>query len=504
MSGVLTEFKYATKNYLSGLDIGSLRSYGRNVGVFNPTTKKKAELIEDIVSILAGEMSPVPRSNLGAPVKSAYVDPNIEEEIAKLQMAYLSQVETTENNDYDPSLDFVAKMKEFQARPKNELRLEDPNAAEIEAYQKNRVLRRGQLETLNGVSVLLPLNCRNDGEKIIVSVALIKKHDLREGDIISCYAIKHNASWIATEVLAINDLIHDSISRFRFDEEEACYSSRRLRMYEKGHFTSTSVKYLDWLIPLAFGQRGCVFAAPKAGKTSLLLNIAQSAAPLNEGLKTLALLIDQPPETVSQFRAITESENLVYTTYDDEPERQIFAAEFILKRAKRLTECGYHVLLIVDSLTALAKAYNETDASSGGKVLVGGLESKTLQYIKKYFGTARCFGRKGSLTMIGSVDTETGNPVDDIISAELAKLSNVDLCLNAEAAAKRIYPAFNLSATTVKQADQLQSEEEIELDFVVRNNFLPKYGLQELNQALSQAIDFGGFKKQIFSSISKK
>lgn len=510
MTKSLMEFKLATKHYLSSLDIGSLRSYGRNVGVFNPTTKKKAELVEDIVGVLSGEIPPVQRSNLGAPVKSAYVDPKIEEEIAGLQRLYLEEKPVYE----DPWKEFMGiveeepikqRLKNFKDGPQNVLVLEDPEADEIRAYEKKRELRRGQLETLNGVSVLLPLDYRTDNyDKIVMPIVLINKYDLREGDIVGCYAIKQNASWVATEILTVNDLLYDSFTRFRFDEEEASCSSRRIKLYEKNRFTSATVKYFDWLIPLGHGQRGCVLGAPKTGKTSTLLNVVQSAASLNEGVITLVLLIDQPPETVSTYRKVTQTGELVFTTYEDDPERQVFAAEFLLRRAKRIVECGLNVLLVIDSFTALARAYNDTDASAGGKVLAGGLESKTLQYLKKYFGSARYFGRKGSLTILGSVSTDTGNPMDDIIGAEMAAMSNLEIRLSEETAAKHIYPAIDLTGTSVKQSDLLQSEEEVELDFAIRNEFLPKYDIQELNAVLGQSDDYYTFKKNVLSALNRK
>ena len=294
------------------------------------------------------------------------------------------------------------RIAEFKKTQTHVLRVESPDAAKHNIYnQMKKEVYRGQLEKLNGVPMLLGLDCSENEAKIIISIDLIRQHDLREGDIISCFAEKSHTAFVATEILTVNDVLVNDLKRSNFDQCEACYPTKRIALYDKEKANSLTSKYLHWLLPIGCGQRGCILSSPKAGKTNLLYEIAYNARKLNENLTVLVLLIDQSPENVTKFRKIVDSGNLVYTTYDDMPERQVFAAGFLLKRAKRLAESGNNVLFIVDSLSALAHAFNETRESSGGKTFSGGLESKTLQYIKKYFGAARCLEKSGSITMIG-------------------------------------------------------------------------------------------------------
>jgi transcription termination factor Rho len=177
----------------------------------------------------------------------------------------------------------------------------------------------------------------------------------------------------------------------------------------------------------------------------------------------------------------------------------VFIAEFLLKRAKCYAECGKDVMLVVDSLNALAHAFNETDASAGGKVLAGGLESKTLQYVKRYFGAARCLEKGGSLSIFASISKDTGNPMDDLIQAELSSIANLEIALSDELAKKRIYPPIDFINTQGKLSSLLLSGEEDVLDLYIRNEYIPKHGIEKLYALLQSAATF-----EEFSSMIKK
>jgi transcription termination factor Rho len=245
---------------------------------------------------------------------------------------------------------------------------------------------------------------------------------------------------------------------FKFEEELACYPNERIHMVKGDGADSVTAKYFEWVFPLARGQRGCIFSAPKAGKSRILLDIVTALKGNDQNLEVLALLVDQPPEGVYAFHNQISSENLLYTTYDDEAERQVFVADFMLKRAKRMAELGKDVVLLIDSLSALARVYNETEYSLGGRTLSGDLESKTVHYIKKYLGSARCFQTAGSLTIIAAVACDTGSPFDTILASELVNISNLDVWLNEKAAVKRIYPAMDMQKSSVKYSETLMTD----------------------------------------------
>ena len=163
---------------------------------------------------------------------------------------------------------------------------------------------------------------------------------------------------------------------------------------------------------------------------------------------------------------------MVATSYEDEAVRHVFAAEFLFKRAKRMAEMGWEVVLIVDSLSQIAKAYNETDFSLGGKLLPCGLESKTMHYIKKYFGTARCFAEHGSLTIIGGVSFGTGDAADDALYSELSSVANAEIRLSEELSRRRIFPAVDVALSYSECAEKLFNPQEREAETAFRKRIL--------------------------------
>lgn len=494
----LQEFKYSCRIYLSALSIGQLRSYGRNIGVAKSTTMKKDLLIEEIISILSGETAAIARSKKGAPVKNEYVEPEIPKTIENFKIQYLSGVNGEEpiyNTQAKTQVDddFVQRMAELRKQNKDVLEVSDPL---VEKYGMDVIkngLRRGQLTTLNGVPLLLKLDCSDSEPKIIVPVELIRQNDLREGDIVECITQQSNTALVAKVILTVNGIAAQQLQRETFENCDACYPAGYITLFKDGENNSLTAKYLHWLLPISRGQRGCIVSAPKAGKTMLLYEIAAHAKQWNEKLEVLVLLIDQSPENVTKFRNIVTPGNLVYTTYEDEPERQVFVAKFLLERAKRLAESRKDVLFIVDSLSDLAHAFNATEESVGGKTLNGGVEAKTIQFIKKYFGAARCFIQGGSLTMIGAVSTKTGNPADDFIATELMSIDNYELHLSDDLATKRTYPAIDYIRSQVKQDDNLFNEAENKVQFQIRKRYSSNNDYEELLETLQKSKTYKRF-----------
>lgn len=499
----MQRFKSECKNYLLTLGIGALRSYGRHVGVERPTTKNKEELIEAIIGILSGEISPVPCSKRGAPVLNKHVDSNIIAKIEHLRLLYASEGVFSAHPDEHGKFHFpktAGWQKELEESSKHRpvLHLNDPNASEFEGSK--RKIHGGQLETLNSVTLLLPLNCSDAGEKIVVPIEVIHQYDLHEGDVVTCYVQKGVNCAVATDVLTINEVAVADFRRNPFDEGVAVYPSQKIKLFDENRFSSTILKLVQWILPLGKGQRGLVVSVPKAGKTRLLQEIAGAATVLNSELKTIALLIDQSPEAVAEYRKAVAQDHLLYTTYDHDPDRQVFVAEYALKRAKAFAESGKDVLLLVDSFNALARAYNDTDLSSGGKMLSCGLESKTVHYLKKYFGAARCFEKQGSLTILGAVSTLTGNPADEYIATELSGLGNMEICLDEALAYKRVYPAFDILKSYVKQNEALLSETERRVVSALCNEYVPKFGTESALRLIEECVSYEEFQARIFES----
>lgn len=446
----LMKFKMDCYNYLSTQGINVLRAYGRKIGVAKPTEKKKSDLLDDIILVLTGEMKAVRPTNLGAPIKNDYVDPRVEQTIYELREKYFSKKADEEDKD-----SFAYRLNEFiNEGHETVVSLESPDHQPEFEFDMMRPVYRGQLHYFDNVAHLLSTTLNeNDIDKVILPPSLVEKHDLREGDVVSCYARQTQSAYVAYEILTRND---QSIStcttkRCDFDTAAVQYPNQHLKLMPKRVENNAVLKSFDWLFSLCKGQRVCLIAPPKAGKTNVLYQLTKAATENCGRIVTYALLIDQTPEIVRQFSQVTRKENFLSTTYEDDADKQVFAADFILRRAKRDVESGKDVLLVVDSLTSLSHLYNETEQSSGGKVLVGGLESKTLQYIKKYFGAARALEEKGSLTIIAALSTATGNPADELLCTELSALSNLEVHLSEELSTKHIYPAFDYSKTRFSQ-----------------------------------------------------
>lgn len=493
----LEELKQAYTEYLSTLSIGSLRSVGRHVGVNQSTLKKKGALVKDIVEILIGNVPPAAKTNRGAPVKDAYIDPKIFSKLDEIKFLYLSGIteDDTEAN--------IPEAAEKQEVADNVIDFRSPEYEPQQGYFEQEVYT-GQLETINGVSSLFPLNGRDASvEKIIVTVSEIKKHDLRDGDIVVCHAEKRHAALVATEILSVNSLPVGEDKRSRFELSEVCYPDQRISFYlEKSN--SSALKYIDWLIPLGKGQRGVVTSSPKAGKTMLLKEVAKAVSEEHPDIRLLVLLTEQSPEAVGEFKKIVPKADFIYTTYDDESETHVFAADFLLKRAKRFAEMGMDVLMLVDSLTALAHAYNETEESSGGKTLSCGLESKTLHYIKKFFGSARCLAQGGSLAILGTLSVDTGNPMDDILAGELLGAANSEIRLSDMLVAKNVFPAIDVAHSQTKRSDLLLTPEELKCETFIRNRYLSTFEVEDLAQLIEKSTSSAQLYKIASSAVKEK
>jgi transcription termination factor Rho len=338
--------------------------------------------------------------------------------------------------------------------------------------------------------------------KVIISVETIRAYDLREGDMITCYAEKRQSVLVATAIMTVNDYVVDTFKRSDFETKPVCFPKEKIIFHENGKGT-VARKLLQWLLPIGQGQRGLIFGAPKTGKSTLLADMHLASTVYNPGINVYSLLIDQSPEVVAHFRKTYGKDNVVYTTYEDEPERQVFVADFILKRAKRMAECGRDVLLFVDSFNALARAYNDTDASTGGKVLAGGLESKTVQYLKRYLGTARCFESGGAITIIGSLSTDTGNPADDLLRSELTPIANLEMTLDEKLARQRLYPAFDLLKVRGKFEDASPSSKEDVLWKFICNQYLPAYGWEGVLELFQENDTLRGLQKNAIDKIKE-
>ncbi len=489
------EFKIACANYLRTVSLNDLRAYARMLNFTDPTKLKKGDLLQSIVAVSAGEMIPAGRNNRGAPVKNNYVPPKLIETVENLKRRYLYA-------DKESGAGWLDELNSSNSEvfPSKLVFSSDDSEEEHWTEKVNKTVVRGQLQILSDVSRLLPLDCGMEEEPLVVPAELVGEHGLREGDVVACHTVKSKNVSIVKEILTVNDTQLMFLKRGKFEESEVCYPYKTVPFLSQ-EASSISAKYIEWLLPLYQGQRGTILSSPKAGKTELLYALTTSALHASQGVKVLVLLNAQSPETVWKFRRVVPEDQLVYTTYDDSPEKQVFAAEFILKRAKRFVECGKNVVLFVDSFGSLARAYNETEDSAGGKVLAGGLESKTLQYMRRFLGSARCFKQGGSLTLLGTVACDTGNPFDELLSLELSNLANYQINLNEALSAKRVYPAIDLPKSFTRTGGLSDHEEWERVYQQICREFIPTRGEEALCKMLESCDHYAAFLSEIGAKI---
>ena len=299
-------------------------------------------------------------------------------------------------------------------------------------------------------------------------MANIKKYKLRRGDKIKAKVkfVRENDLAALQEVVLINDLDPDLfLNRSNFDDLLPCYPTERLKL-ESGDGCELAIRCIDLFAPLGMGQRGLIVAPPKTGKTTLLKMIAQSIEKNYKDVKLIVLLIDERPEEVTDIKRSVNGE-VVFSTFDENPEHHVRAAELVINRAKRLVEVGSNVVVLLDSITRLARAYNVTVESSG-RTLSGGLDPVSLQGPKRFFGAARNIENGGSLTILSTALIDTGSRMDDVIYEEFKGTGNMEIHLSRELSERRIFPAIDLYKSGTRKEELLLTEKEMDTAIKLR------------------------------------
>ena len=280
-------------------------------------------------------------------------------------------------------------------------------------------------------------------------------------------------------VLKINghdpQVVRDRVS---FEHLTPVFPTEKFRIADKG--SSISTRIIDLFSPIGKGQRGMIVAQPKTGKTMLLKDIANAIAANHPEVYLLVLLIDERPEEVTDMQRSVRGE-VIASTFDREPQEHVKIANIVLEKAKRLVECGHDVVILLDSITRLARAYNTVQPASG-KVLSGGVDANALQKPKRFFGAARNVENGGSLSIIATALTETGSKMDEVIFEEFKGTGNMELQLDRKIANKRIFPAIDLTSSSTRRDDLLLDEKTLQRMWIMR-----KY-LSDMNPV--EAMDF--------------
>tara|TARA_B100000963_G_scaffold337065_1_gene332700 strand:- start:599 stop:1522 length:924 start_codon:yes stop_codon:yes gene_type:complete len=268
-----------------------------------------------------------------------------------------------------------------------------------------------------------------------------------------------------------------------------------------GSTEDITARVIDLVAPIGKGQRGLIVAPPKAGKTMLLQGIAQSIARNNPETHMIVLLIDERPEEVTEMSRTVRGE-VVASTFDEPPARHVQVAEMVIEKAKRLVEHKQDVVILLDSITRLARAYNTVQPSSG-KVLTGGVDAHALEKPKRFFGAARNIEEGGSLTILATALVETGSKMDEVIYEEFKGTGNMELHLDRKVAEKRVFPAMNIKRSGTRREERLVSEDELQKMWILRKVLHPmdeigamEFLIDRMKQTKTNAEFFDSMKRK--------
>jgi len=308
-------------------------------------------------------------------------------------------------------------------------------------------------------------------DDIYVSPSQIRRFNLRTGDTIAgkIRPPKEGERYFA--LLKINEINfskpENSKNKILFENLTPLFPQDRLKLeIGNGSTEDLSARVIDLVAPIGKGQRGLIVSPPKAGKTLILQNTAQSITKNNPECRLIVLLIDERPEEVTEMQRSVRGE-VVASTFDEPPSRHVQVAEMVIEKAKRLVEHKEDVVILLDSITRLARAYN-TIIPSSGKVLTGGVDAHALERPKRFFGAARNLEGGGSLTIIATALIETGSKMDEVIYEEFKGTGNMELILDRKIAEKRVYPAINVRRSGTRREDLLTTEEELQRMWILR------------------------------------
>ncbi|CAM3114621.1 transcription termination factor Rho [Paenibacillus sediminis] len=372
-----------------------------------------------------------------------------------------------------------------------------------QAEQSGLMFMEGVLEILpEGYGFLRPINYLPSPEDIYISASQIRKFDLRNGDLVSgkCRAPKENERYFGLlQVNAVNGENPDhAAERLHFPALTPLYPQKKLTLETSPNHLSTRI--MDLLAPVGLGQRGLIVAPPKAGKTLLLKEIANSISTNYPEIELFVLLIDERPEEVTDMQRSVKGE-VVASTFDELPENHIKVTELVLERALRLVEHKKDVVILMDSITRLARAYNLVVPASG-RTLSGGIDPAAFHRPKRFFGSARNIEEGGSLTILATALVDTGSRMDDIIYEEFKGTGNMELHLDRKLAERRIFPAIDIRRSGTRREEVLLTKEELDIIWSIRKNmnegpefvegFLKKLRESKTNEEFLASFDASG------------
>ena len=516
---------------LEGKSLSELREIGKTLGIRGQINKKELtnriiELVQASTPEAEAPQQPQPKKR-GRRPKIAYEKVSAQKDATQETPAAQTAAEPKEPTVQTeperqqptppPSIEQrpVATGKKHIRKSKNapqQVSNEEPQPAKTAKEEQPTEDFLGEVEG-EGVLEIMPdgygflrsadYNYLNSPDDIYVSPSQIKLFGLKPGDTVlgTIRPPKEGEKYFPlVKVTLVNGLSPDAIrDRVQFEYMTPLFPSEKFCLTGNGH-NNLSTRVVDLFSPIGKGQRGLIVAQPKTGKTVLLQNIANAIADNHPEVYMIVLLIDERPEEVTEMARNVKAE-VIASTFDEQASRHVKVAEMVLDKAKRMVECGHDVVIFLDSITRLARAYNTVQPASG-KVLSGGVDANALHKPKRFFGAARNTEERGSLTIIATALIDTGSKMDEVIFEEFKGTGNMELQLDRKLANKRVYPAVDVIASGTRREDLLLSKEVLQKTWVLRR-FLSDMTSVEAMEEIKKHMENTRNNEELLISMNK-
>ena len=403
--------------------------------------------------------------------------------VTKLKKQELIEELTKIESSNEEKLEETKEVKEIKTEEKEFV------ATTVDGLKLNTssdTVGEGILEILpDGFGFLRGKNYLSTPNDIYVSPTQIKRFKLDNGDKIRGITRKPQAGERFPALIYIGEINgrspEDFISRKKFDDLKPIYPNEKIKLETDKEEYATRI--MDLLCPIGKGQRGLIVAPPKVGKTTIIKKIANAITKNNPEVELIVLLIDERPEEVTDMEESIKGE-VIYSTFDELPEHHVKVAEMVIERAKRLVEAKKDVVILLDSITRLARAYNLT-INASGRTLSGGLDPAALHYPKKFLGAARNIEGGGSLTILASALVDTGSKMDEVIFEELKGTGNMEVVLDRSLSERRIFPAISLTKSGTRREDLLLSKDELDVVYQLRKSLLSMKQVEVIDELIN-------------------
>ncbi len=476
---------------LDSKNLQELRALAKEMGIKAVTSYKKKELIDKI-----REMEEKNKKDCENTVLE-----NTEKEQTPVVTTYGFSLKDN-SNDFEHKNE--AREKRHFEYKSSENQSTETRQQDVQQIIDNNNMGEGILEVMaDGYGFLRTENFLPGANDIYISPSQIRRFNLKTGDCVkgNIRLARENEKFNALlYVKSVNgDNPEQASKRPNFEDLTPIYPTDRLTLETDKNELSTRI--IDLVAPIGKGQRGMIVAPPKVGKTVLLTKMANAITKNHKEINLIVLLIDERPEEVTDIQRSIEGENveIVYSTFDEQPEHHKRVAEMVLERAKRLVEQGKDLVILLDSITRLARAYNLTIPPSG-RTLSGGLDPAALYMPKKFFGAARNIENGGSLTILATALVDTGSKMDEVIFEEFKGTGNMELVLDRKLSERRIFPAIDINKSGTRREDKLLSKKEMESVYILRKitgNVSGSELTQSILEQMSKTSDNNEFVEMI-------